>query len=147
MICIWSSWCCCHPVISCFIKIQNGFTFLVPVYPGCHGKEAVKWVFVCFVRKDCGRICSWKGSRRRWRRLCWTLAMSLSTAEHVKHICAVQLTWEWGATTTSASPMTSWRALKWRSHTNVSSFDWIIRMVITTSGQSNFTKWLHHCHT
>jgi len=24
MICIWSSWCYCHPVISCFIKIQNG---------------------------------------------------------------------------------------------------------------------------
>ena len=27
MICIWSSWCHCHPVISCFIKIQNGLTF------------------------------------------------------------------------------------------------------------------------
>jgi len=21
MICIWSSWCHCHPIISCFIKI------------------------------------------------------------------------------------------------------------------------------
>ena len=31
MICTWSSWChChCHPIISCFIKIHNGFTFLV----------------------------------------------------------------------------------------------------------------------
>jgi len=28
--------------VSCFSKIQIGFTFLVPVYPGCHGKEAVK---------------------------------------------------------------------------------------------------------
>jgi len=27
MICIWSSWCQCHPVISCFIKIQNGLPF------------------------------------------------------------------------------------------------------------------------
>ena len=26
MICIWSSWCHCHPVISCFIKIQIGLT-------------------------------------------------------------------------------------------------------------------------
>jgi len=26
-ICIWSSWCHCHPIISCFIKIQNGSTF------------------------------------------------------------------------------------------------------------------------
>jgi len=29
-----------------FIKIQNGFTFLMPAYPGCPGKEAVKWVSV-----------------------------------------------------------------------------------------------------
>jgi len=42
MICIWSSWCHCHPIVSCFIKIQNGLTFLVPAYPGCPGKEAIK---------------------------------------------------------------------------------------------------------
>jgi len=34
MICISSSWCHCHPVISCFIKIQIDLTVLVPVYPG-----------------------------------------------------------------------------------------------------------------
>ena len=33
-----------NPVISCLIKIQTGFTFLVPAYPGCPEKEAVKWV-------------------------------------------------------------------------------------------------------
>ena len=27
MICIWSSWCHCHPVISCASKIQNGLPF------------------------------------------------------------------------------------------------------------------------
>jgi len=27
MICILFSWCHCHPVTSCFIKIQNGLTF------------------------------------------------------------------------------------------------------------------------
>ena len=42
-----SSWCHCHPIISCLIKIQIGLTFLVPAYPGCPGKEAVKRVFVC----------------------------------------------------------------------------------------------------
>ena len=26
VICIWSSWCHCLPIISCFIKIQDGFT-------------------------------------------------------------------------------------------------------------------------
>jgi len=27
MICIWSSWCHCHPIISCLIKMQNGLPF------------------------------------------------------------------------------------------------------------------------
>jgi len=44
---IWFSWCQCHPIISCFIKIQIGLTFLVPAYSGCPGKEAVKRVSVC----------------------------------------------------------------------------------------------------
>jgi len=33
--------------ISCFIKIQIGFTFLVPAHPGSPGKRAVKRVRVC----------------------------------------------------------------------------------------------------
>ena len=32
--------------ISCFIKIQIGYTFLVPAHPGSPGKRAVKWVCV-----------------------------------------------------------------------------------------------------
>ena len=32
--------------VSCFSKIQIGFTFLVRAYPGSPGKIAVKWVFV-----------------------------------------------------------------------------------------------------
>jgi len=27
MICIWSTWCHCHPIISCFSKIHNGLHF------------------------------------------------------------------------------------------------------------------------
>jgi len=49
MICIRSSWCHYHPLISCFIKIQIGLTFLVPAYPGCPQKEAVKQVSVYVV--------------------------------------------------------------------------------------------------
>jgi len=30
--------------VSCSRKIQIGITFLVPAYPGCPGKEAVKWL-------------------------------------------------------------------------------------------------------
>jgi len=33
--------------VSCFSKIQTGFTFLVPAHPGCPGKRAVKRVCVC----------------------------------------------------------------------------------------------------
>jgi len=33
--------------VSCFSKIQIGFTFLVPAYLGGPGKRAVKWVCVC----------------------------------------------------------------------------------------------------
>ena len=47
MICVWSSWCHCHPTISCFIKIQICLTFLVPASTGCRGKEVMKWVSVC----------------------------------------------------------------------------------------------------
>ena len=33
--------------ISCFTKIQIGFTFLVPAHPGSPGKRAVKRLCVC----------------------------------------------------------------------------------------------------
>ena len=33
--------------LSCFSKIQTGFTFLVPAHPGSPEKRAVKWVCVC----------------------------------------------------------------------------------------------------
>ena len=32
--------------VSCFSKIQIGFTFLVPAHLVSHGKRAVKWVCV-----------------------------------------------------------------------------------------------------
>jgi len=52
LICICSSWCHCHPIISCFIKVQIGLTILVLAYPGCHGKEAVKRVS-CIQKCSC----------------------------------------------------------------------------------------------
>jgi len=33
--------------VSCFSKIQIGFTFLVPAHPGSPGKRVVKRVCVC----------------------------------------------------------------------------------------------------
>jgi len=34
--------------VSCSSKIQIGFTFLVPAYPDCPGKEAVKWLYSAY---------------------------------------------------------------------------------------------------
>ena len=36
--------------VSCFSKIQIGFTFLVPAHPGSPGQRAIKRVRVCFLR-------------------------------------------------------------------------------------------------
>ena len=33
--------------VSCFSKIQTGFTFMVPAHLGSRGKRAVKRVYVC----------------------------------------------------------------------------------------------------
>jgi len=46
MICMWSSWCYCHLNVSCFVRIQNGVTFLVPAYTGCPVKKAIKQVSI-----------------------------------------------------------------------------------------------------
>jgi len=40
--------------VSCFSKIQIGFSILVPAHPGSPGQRAVKWVCVC-VCKHCVR--------------------------------------------------------------------------------------------
>jgi len=36
--------------VSCFSKIQIGFTFLVPAHPGSPAQRSVKWVCFLFVR-------------------------------------------------------------------------------------------------
>ena len=38
--------------VSCSSKIQIGFTFLVPAYPGYPGKEAVKWLLLIVTVAD-----------------------------------------------------------------------------------------------
>jgi len=42
--------------VSCFSKIEIGFAFLVPAYPGSPRKRAVKRVCVCVYFKDFSRI-------------------------------------------------------------------------------------------
>ena len=43
--------------VSCFSKIQTGFTFLVPAHPGSPGKRAVKRVCVCVCVCVCVFMC------------------------------------------------------------------------------------------
>ena len=43
--------------VSCFSKIQIGFTFLVPAHLGTPGKRAVKRVCVCVCVCVCVRAC------------------------------------------------------------------------------------------
>jgi len=38
MICMWSNWCRCHPIASCFVKIQNGFYLFGASSPKLSGK-------------------------------------------------------------------------------------------------------------
>ena len=44
--------------VSCFSKIQIGFAFLVPAYPGSPGQRAVKRVCVCVAVESAGQYAS-----------------------------------------------------------------------------------------
>jgi len=83
MICLWSSRYHCHPIISCFIKIQNGLTFLVPAYPGCHGKQTVKRVsssipFKVIGWEECSDHIDYTISRyRSWIRRAYDIAAAI----------------------------------------------------------------------
>ena len=50
--------------VSCFSKIQIGFTFLVPAHPGSPGKRAVKCVCVCVCVCACVCVCESEKLRR-----------------------------------------------------------------------------------
>ena len=52
--------------VSCSSKIQIGFTFLVPAYPGCPGKEAVKWLGYRLSSVSCIFVCWPKEGLRKW---------------------------------------------------------------------------------
>ena len=47
--------------VSCFSKIQIGFTFLVPAHPGSPGKGAVKWVCILVDTDFCRIFCMTAG--------------------------------------------------------------------------------------
>ena len=69
--CIWPIWCHCHSLpltVSCFCKIQIGFTFLVPAHLGSPGKGAVKRVCVWLNWWKASNIMSSWVSNSSWHR-------------------------------------------------------------------------------
>ena len=65
--------------VSCFSKIQIGFTFLVPAHPCSPGKRAVKRMCVCVCVLNCSlnyhyyRCCCWCAIWLSLAVLCWLL--------------------------------------------------------------------------
>ena len=55
--CIWHSWCHCHSLSLASVKIQIGFTFLVPAHLGSPGKRAVKQVCACTKGQETSGLC------------------------------------------------------------------------------------------
>jgi len=76
--------------VSCFIKVQIGFTFLVPAHPGSPGKRVVKRVCVCVCVCSClcglGRSRFRFVGRRRHSRLLCDLFVLVGLAEEGAHL-------------------------------------------------------------
>ena len=49
--------------VSCYSKIQIGFTFLVPAHPGSPGKRAVKSLCVSLELEQCFDAVGWVAGR------------------------------------------------------------------------------------
>ena len=58
--------------VSCFSKIQIGFTFLVPAHPGSPGKRAVKRVCVCVCVRACACVYNCDLTVRN-KRICYVM--------------------------------------------------------------------------
>ena len=52
------------PVISCRVKILNGFAFLLPAYLGCPGKEAINTDTHTCLTALCPGLPGWAGTRK-----------------------------------------------------------------------------------
>ena len=71
--------------VSCFSKIQIGFTFLESAHPGSPGQRAVKWmcVFVCVCVCVCVWLCACEYSPIRGAQTHFRLVYAQSA-----HVCA-----------------------------------------------------------
>ena len=70
--------------VSCFSKIQIGFTFLVPAHQGSPGKRAVKW-YVCVCVLYLFAVCSYLEV------LCLTVMLELQDQIPVCEVVSVDI--------------------------------------------------------
>ena len=85
--------------VSCFSKIQIGFTFLVPAHPGSSGQRAVKRVYVLY---------------RCWRRLvrtCTRLDLKTRSISPFVRTCSIPSRSRW------VSCMERWTSWRWSGET------------------------------
>ena len=123
MICIWSSWCHCYPVVSCSSKIQNGLPFwcrLTQVFlekrplNGCNSsssnthKDGSGWVCcsccLCVVMEDS----DWVGKWLLWKvymSVCVWVAMCVVDARYSQCVLLVL------GTRNVFHPQSSWLAV------------------------------------
>ena len=59
--------------VSCFSKIEIGFTFLVPAHLGSPGKRAGKWVCVCVCVRARACVPSMASYKSVINSMTWTL--------------------------------------------------------------------------
>ena len=104
--------------VSCFSKIQIGFTFLVPAHLGSPGKRAVKRVCVCV----CSGQSVWDGSvvvvgpcrtSKKSSAFLYDLSTFVTCFEHVESSCATDKLHGWKLCFANIS---STRAFEMQSH-------------------------------
>ena len=81
--------------VSCFSKIQIGFTFLVPAHPGSPGQRAIKRVCVCVVLLMVSSVVSEVITLWRYINMytyfCTLYLLLYSTVCEIVDVCAVYL--------------------------------------------------------
>ena len=113
--------------VSCFSKIQIGFTFLVPAHPGSPGQRAVKRVCVCVCVCWCGTIWRWSGRRATCPRSFCRCRLSRHKSSRQRPPRLLHLS------------HSQWHGARAMSHP--SSF-WQQKRLVTTRGCSRMSAWL-----
>ena len=96
--------------VSCFSKIQIGFTFLVPAYPGSPGQRAVKRVCACACSENQSKATNCKSSTFWKHCIAVCLANSYSHKQFFYSKCIMFGDWAlprpmWGAYSTPLNPL------------------------------------------